>query len=99
MSIHGATHPVTLVARVERDGADITASSSLTVPYVAWGLEDPSVFVLRVAKEVEVQVKLTPSNIKHLDAIRAELEKMNKGGLTRDELIRVAITLLSAEDF
>lgn len=51
------------------------------------------------AKEVEVQVKLTPSNIKHLDAIRAELKKMNKGGLTRDELIRVAITLLSAEDF
>ena len=51
------------------------------------------------AKEVEVKVKLTPSNIKHLDEIRAKLKKMNKGGLTRDELIRVAITLLSAEDF
>jgi hypothetical protein len=51
------------------------------------------------AKEVEVQVKLTPSNIKQLDAIRAELEKLGKGGLTRDEMIRVAIMLLSAEDF
>ena len=51
------------------------------------------------AKEVKVQVKLTPSNIKHLDEIRAKLKKTNKGKLTRDELIRVAITLLSAEDF
>lgn len=51
------------------------------------------------AREVEVKVKLTPSNIKHLDAIRAELEKKGKGPLTRNDLIRVAITLLTAEDF
>ncbi|UCH85324.1 MAG: hypothetical protein JSW50_06445 [Candidatus Latescibacterota bacterium] len=51
------------------------------------------------AKEVEVRVKLTPSNIKQLDAIRAELEKKGKGRLSRNDLIRVAITLLSAEDF
>ena len=51
------------------------------------------------AKEVEVSVKLTPSNIKQLDAIRAELEKKGKGRLSRNDLIRVAITLLSAEDF
>ncbi|UCG53493.1 MAG: hypothetical protein JSW58_08045 [Candidatus Latescibacterota bacterium] len=51
------------------------------------------------AKEVEVQIKLTPSNIKQLDAIRAQLEKNGKGRFTRNDLIRVAITLLSAEDF
>jgi hypothetical protein len=51
------------------------------------------------AKEVEVRIKLTPSNIKHLDAIRTELEKKGKGNLSRNDLIRVAVTLLSAEDF
>jgi hypothetical protein len=51
------------------------------------------------AKQVEVRVKLTPSNIKHLDALRAALEKEGKGRFTRNELIRVAITLLSSGDF
>jgi hypothetical protein len=50
-------------------------------------------------KEVEVRVKLTPSNIKHLDTLVAELERQGKGRFTRSELIRVAIALLSAGDF
>jgi hypothetical protein len=51
------------------------------------------------AKQVDVTVKLTPSNIKHLDALATELERAGKGQFTRDELIRVAITLLSVGDF
>ena len=51
------------------------------------------------AREVEVRIKLTPSNIKHLDAIRAELQKGGKGKYSRSEMIRVAIALLSANDF
>jgi hypothetical protein len=50
------------------------------------------------AKEVLVNVKLTPSNMKHLDAIRAELARLGKGEYSRNDLIRIAITLLSAED-
>jgi hypothetical protein len=50
-------------------------------------------------KEIEVRVKLTPSNLKQLDAIRARLEAEGKGRLSRNDLIRVAIALLSAEDF
>jgi hypothetical protein len=51
------------------------------------------------AKEVEVTIKLTPSNMKHLDTLVAELERRGKGKFTRSELIRVAITLLSVGDF
>lgn len=51
------------------------------------------------AKKIEVAVELTPSNIKHLDTLMAELEKSGKGRFTRSELIRVAITLLSVGDF
>lgn len=50
------------------------------------------------AKEVLVNVKLTPSDIKHLDAIRAKLEECEKGKYTRNDLIRIAITLLSEDD-
>jgi Arc/MetJ-type ribon-helix-helix transcriptional regulator len=51
------------------------------------------------ARQVEVTVTLTPSNIKHLDALIGELERTGKGRFSRSELIRVAITLLSAGDF
>ena len=51
------------------------------------------------AKKLEVKVSLTPANIKHLDALKAELEKTGKGRFTRNELIRVAITLLAVGDF
>jgi len=50
-------------------------------------------------KEIEVRIKLTPSNLKQLDAIRTGVEKRGKGRLSRNDLIRVAITLLSVEDF
>jgi len=50
------------------------------------------------AKEVLVNVKLTPSNIKHLDDIRADLAQRGKGKYSRNDLIRIAITLLSPED-
>jgi len=51
------------------------------------------------AKQIDVTVQLTPSNIKHLDRLVAELEKAGKGRFSRNELIRVAITLLSVGDF
>jgi hypothetical protein len=53
----------------------------------------------REVKEVEVKVKLTPSNLKHLDNLIVQLEKEGKGKYTRNELIRVAIALLGSADF
>ena len=50
-------------------------------------------------KAIEVKVELTPSNIKHLDALRVAAGKRGKGQFTRNELIRIAVTLLSIEDF
>lgn len=51
------------------------------------------------AKQIDVAVRLTPANLKHLDALVTELEKAGKGRFSRNELIRVAITLLSVGDF
>lgn len=49
------------------------------------------------AREVPVTVKLTPATMKHLDAIRQRLAARGRE-ISRDELIRIAITLLGADD-
>jgi polyisoprenoid-binding protein YceI len=57
-TIHGAPHPITVPMQIHIDGAACTASTTFTVPYVKWGLKDPSIFILKVAKEVQVELKL-----------------------------------------
>lgn len=52
----GVRHPATLPATVTRRDGAVDGEGSISIPYVAWGLEDPSVFVLRADKEVTVQV-------------------------------------------
>ncbi len=56
---HGGEHELTLPVRITVDGSSISAVSEFSVPYVAWGLEDPSVFVLRVAKEARVRAEFS----------------------------------------
>lgn len=55
LAIHGADHPFTIAARVRRNGDKVSATGSFDIPYVAWGMNDPSVFVLRVAKVIKVR--------------------------------------------
>jgi polyisoprenoid-binding protein YceI len=57
-TLHGAPHELTLPMQIHIDGANCTAKTKFTVPYVQWGLKDPSIFILKVAKEVEVDVSL-----------------------------------------
>ena len=57
-TLHGTPHDITVPMRVHIDGAAITAKGSFTVPYVKWGLKDPSIFILKVAKEVDIDLTL-----------------------------------------
>ncbi len=50
------------------------------------------------AREVEVTVRLTPATLKHLERVREALAARGRTDVTRDDLIRIAITLLSADD-
>jgi polyisoprenoid-binding protein YceI len=57
LTLLGVEHEVALPATVTGEGSTIDFDSHFTVPYVAWGLHDPSWLVLRVAKEVDVTVE------------------------------------------
>jgi len=55
-NIHGADHPFSLPLKVQVAAGVVTATTKFTVPYVAWGMKDPSKFLLRVGKEVDIEV-------------------------------------------
>lgn len=59
VSIAGGEHPLTLPAKIERNGGSFTATTAFPVPYVDWGMESPSLLFLRVGKVVEVKISAT----------------------------------------
>lgn len=52
----GTDHPITLPFRVQASGSELRATTQLIVPYVSWGLKNPSTFFLHVADTVEVSI-------------------------------------------
>jgi len=56
LNIHGADHPLTLRVAVQVQGMEATATTHFTIPYVAWGMKDESTFLLKVDKEVTVDI-------------------------------------------
>jgi polyisoprenoid-binding protein YceI len=57
-TLHGTPHDLSMPMQVHIDGQNVTAKGSFVVPYVKWGLKDPSIFVLKVAKEVHIDLNL-----------------------------------------
>jgi polyisoprenoid-binding protein YceI len=63
--IHGGEHPLTIEAVTRVEGSELEATIEFEVPYVAWGLKNPSKLLLKVSKVVLVRVhgfgRLEPS--------------------------------------
>lgn len=58
LRLHGADHEVTLPAKVQWQGDRVSASAAFTVPYVQWGMKNPSTFILRVNQTVDLQMNV-----------------------------------------
>jgi polyisoprenoid-binding protein YceI len=56
IALHGASHAVSLTVPIEVHGGQATGSASFAVPYVAWGLKNPSTFLLHVSETVTVEI-------------------------------------------
>jgi polyisoprenoid-binding protein YceI len=59
MTLRGAPHPITIHGFVRHDGDTVVIHCAFAVPYVAWGLEDPSILFFKVRKAVEIAVSAT----------------------------------------
>ncbi len=59
----GQSHPLSLPMIVHFEGDHLTATGSFTIPYVSWGVKDPSIMFLKVAKEVKIDLKLNGSRV------------------------------------
>ena len=54
--LHGAQHDFTIDAMVSHQADNAMIRCSFVIPYVQWGLKDPSILMLKVSKEVRVDL-------------------------------------------
>ena len=54
--IHGSDHPITLAIPLQVSGSTANFKTQLLLPYVKWGMKNPSTFVLRVSDKVTLDV-------------------------------------------
>jgi polyisoprenoid-binding protein YceI len=58
-SIHGSDHDITALVHAELTGDQWHGTSSFEVPYVKWGIKDPSNFLLKVKPVVSVEMEMS----------------------------------------
>lgn len=59
LTLHGQEHPLSLSVTLHPRSGGGTAETRFDIPYVAWGMKDPSTFILRVEKQVHLDVEVT----------------------------------------
>jgi polyisoprenoid-binding protein YceI len=55
-TLHGASHPLTLVIQAHLAGGQLSADTQFTIPYQSWGLKNPSTLFLRVNDTVDISI-------------------------------------------
>jgi polyisoprenoid-binding protein YceI len=57
--LHGTGHEFTMPIEVEMKSGEAIASTHFSVPYISWGLKNPSTFVLKVDPAVDIEIQAT----------------------------------------
>jgi hypothetical protein len=57
--IRGADHPLQMQINIHPEGNAIILKTEFAVPYVDWGMEDPSILFFRVDTTVNIEVEAT----------------------------------------
>jgi len=55
--VHGQDHPLTLLVDAQSDANSADATTKFEVPYVAWGMKNPSVMFLKVSDKVQISIR------------------------------------------
>jgi polyisoprenoid-binding protein YceI len=56
LSLHGEQHPITFTVPVQINQTQASAEVHFILPYMKWGLKNPSTFVLRVSDKLSIDV-------------------------------------------
>lgn len=63
MGIHGSEHDITADVHAELSGGQWKGTAKFDIPYIQWGIKDPSNWLLKVKPTVHVEVELAgPQN-------------------------------------
>jgi|ERR1700722_7482587 len=55
--LHGQEHDVTLPVEVKANGKNLDITAHMEIPYVKWGLKNPSNFLLHVSETVTIEIQ------------------------------------------
>ena len=58
-TLHGQEHPLQITVNLHPQASAVALAAHFTVPFVTWGLKDPSTFVFRTDKEVILDIDAT----------------------------------------
>jgi polyisoprenoid-binding protein YceI len=54
--LHGANHKMRLDFLVRNNGGELSVATDFTIPYVQWGLKNPSTFLLKVSDKAQMHI-------------------------------------------
>ncbi len=57
LTIHGSSHEVSVPLQVTLNHGEFSGNGKFVLPYVDWGMKDPSNFLFKVNKTVEIDVE------------------------------------------
>lgn len=66
-AIHGQRHQLSVPMQIQMFGTQATAKGHFVVPYVAWGIRNPSTFILRVSQQVDIDISAVVSLARNRD--------------------------------
>jgi polyisoprenoid-binding protein YceI len=55
----GRDHDLTLALNVQSDSGQLQLTTQAEIPYVQWGLKNPSTFILKVSDKVAIEIRAT----------------------------------------
>lgn len=56
-TLHGQDHEMTLPVEIQPSGRQLSLTTHITIPYIKWGLKNPSTFILRASDKVEIDIR------------------------------------------
>jgi polyisoprenoid-binding protein YceI len=59
LELHGAEHEIFFPIQIHASAGQATAAARFAIPYVQWGLKNPSTLLLHIKDKVEIQIQAT----------------------------------------